>query len=74
MNEFTKDELKDIKSKYEFLLRIEPYSLSHENFMVKLINKIKYLIDNYCEHDERWGCATCRTFICEQCDDRGKHE
>ncbi len=68
MNDFTKEELEDIKSKYEFLSIIEPYSLEHLKFIRNLTGKIKSMIDNYCEHEFYLnGCGEGIYAQCHKC-------
>jgi hypothetical protein len=47
MNDFTKDELNELLMGYEF----HEHNTRHNWPSLDLIRKLKYMIDNYCEHD-----------------------
>ena len=59
MNDFTKDELEQIY----FYLENEPQ---------ELMDKIKSMIDNYCEHDWENPCCGCpdSAHVCTKCERR----
>lgn len=68
MNDFTKEELIVLQQAFTGACKV----FSNDEFDSALEIKIQSMIDNYCEHDDKWACCTCRTFICEQCDTRTK--
>lgn len=62
MNDFTKQELREIKSCVYFE-GWKPDGL--ENANQHLIDKIQSMIDNYCEHDWDYGCRA--SYRCRSC-------
>lgn len=72
MNDFTKEELEKLRDGLNYAVG-NPYGFTADS-IYPLYDKIKSLIENYCEHENVWGCCTCRTFICEneKCDSRSK--
>lgn len=48
MNEFTKEELEDLE---EFLSDAPEFFEDEDGSLFKLHEKLKNMIDNYCEHD-----------------------
>lgn len=76
MNDLTKNDLIHLHySALKCAIEFDDRNLKDvaEDFK-KLIQKLQALIDTYCEHENVWGCCTCRTFICEneKCDSRNK--
>lgn len=67
MNDFTMKELIALEDAMQNMLDLHP----PQSKKSPLLEKLQLMIDNYCEHPDKWGCATCRTFICEVCDIRG---
>lgn len=67
MNEFTKEELEEIKRCLKYMINggITPYSLLTMNTK----KKVQDMIDNYCDHD--WGNQCCGILdapcVCNKC-------
>ena len=57
MNEFTKEELLDI---------YEVFDMQGACRLLELKAKIKYMIDNYCEHENIY-CKCVGQWICDDC-------
>lgn len=72
MNDFTKEELKDLHYAIRYFWKQRgildlpsddgDFSKSHD-----LKVKIKSLIDNYCKHEETHDCDYCGIVSCEIC-------
>jgi hypothetical protein len=76
MNDFTKEELEDIENGLGWLCEHNPF---HTVEIGKLMNKVKYMIENYCEHEVAvWplytatGDMACAglCFTCNKCVDK----
>lgn len=63
MNDFTKEELEEIKSclKYIIASGVAPYSC----LTISLKKKTQSMIDNYCEH--LWSDGSGNNVICVKC-------
>jgi hypothetical protein len=62
MNDFTKDELKDIAEAIDGW-----FSNTDCDSWEGLYLKIKRMIDNYCEHNNTHDCKCCGLVGCEDC-------
>ena len=62
MNEFTKDELLEIK----FVFEQWNYPLGKYPRSEDILNKIQSLIDNYCEHEMGYG-GSQEVYQCKKC-------
>lgn len=62
MNDFTKDELHEIKKCIEWFDNNRVI-----NFHAQLCNKIQSMIENYCEHDWRKGVHLFNDIYCAKC-------
>lgn len=68
MNEFTKQELEDIRDCIDYAYRSNPIS---PRISLTLRNKIQSMIENYCAHDSNGGeceifldtCSKCNAFM-----------
>ncbi len=60
MNDFNLEELKEIKRCLKYMIegQLTPYS----NLTIDINSKLKFMIDNYCEHDN-----SCADFYCDDC-------
>jgi hypothetical protein len=56
MNDFTKDELIELQ---------EASNYWHEGIETALTAKLKFMIDNYCDHDWDYGCRA--SYRCRSC-------
>jgi len=66
VNDFTKEELQIIHlDMTTYVNNAKPLkeSPSHK----ELRDKVKYMIDNYCEHPETYDCKSCGIVSCEDC-------
>ena len=68
MNDFTKDELNELLSGYEF----HEHNTRHNWPSLDLIKKIEYMIDNHCEHEYAKAtheCIDCGVseYRCNEC-------
>jgi len=65
MNDFTKDELQEIKRCLKYMIKggTTPYSC----ITIEIDKKIKSMIDNYCEHLFIIECADCEVLRCGRC-------
>ncbi len=72
MNDFTKDELEKLKDGLNYGVS-NPYGFTADSIM-PLYDKIKDMIDNYCEHDWDNSCCRCpiESIYCTKCDKRIK--
>lgn len=70
MNDFTKEELEQIHN--SIWCRISEYNDDEEHSLQKFANKIKKMIDNYCDHDWENPCCGCpnSASICTKCERR----
>ncbi len=59
MNNFTKEELMDIKRAVLWV------DVNHDAL---LTDKIQNMIDNYCEHELENTCCGCLSIWCSKCD------
>lgn len=64
MNDFTKDELKDIQD----VLRLWVLK-DTESSIREISNKIESMIDHYCGHDWRKGEHLFNDIYCSKCDE-----
>ncbi len=62
MNDFTKEELQELLSKLQGTLG--PLSMDD---LPRLAMKIKYMVDNYCEHPASKSFINCGVEYCVQC-------
>ncbi len=60
MNDFTKEELEEI-------LQQMKHGHSFDDFSYACMDKIKSLIDDYCEHKHVVECADCEVLRCGHC-------
>jgi hypothetical protein len=61
MNEFTKEELKD-------LILFVDGGIRHNSHAVELRNKIKSMIDDYCEHENQSSISDADyVYFCQDC-------
>lgn len=58
MNDFTKEELEDIRESLRSYLQQDHCDNGWANGIRTLEDKIQSMIDNYCEHDWQSGCAS----------------
>jgi len=65
MNEFTKEELKCLHNAIAIQLRDIPMSETNAIRRSELVGKIQYMIDNYCEHNNK--CINGAILVCEDC-------
>lgn len=63
MNDFTKDELLEIKFVFE-QWNYPPGKYPNDE---KILNKLKVLIEDYCDHKHKIECADCEVLRCRQC-------
>lgn len=69
MNDFTKEELEDLYAaiRYCYKQHIDlPSDTDIERFSYCLMEKIDFLIDNYCDHE--WEEFTIRNIRCKKCE------
>ncbi len=71
MNDFTKDELKDIENGLGWLCEANPFSKVEVG---KLMSKVRLIIENYCEHENTDDCKSCNSIICLDCEEREDNE
>lgn len=72
MNEFTKEELEQLKCSYRHYCSERPYEDWYETSK-KLYSKIQSMIDNYCEHKNTSCDCELRCHDCElRCHDCGR--
>lgn len=67
MNDFTKEELKDIKNGIEFLLQEDHCDSGYTIEIRSLEDKIQFMIDNYCEHEYKKTLVGCFRNTCHKC-------
>ena len=68
MNDFTKEELIEIK------IALQDKEINYKYEYGELINKIQSLIDNYCEHENinslgdvpGYQCAQCKEYLTDE--------
>lgn len=66
MNDLTKEELQKICNALEVWAGDDPY-LFMPDIYVPIYNKIKSLIDNYCEHEWKESVIEYPNYICTLC-------
>ena len=75
MNDFTKEELQDLYAaiRHCYKQHIDlPSDTDTERFSYCLMEKIDFLIDNYCEHDWDYGCRA--SYRCRSCGEMKEDE
>ena len=65
MNDFTKNELATIKS--ALIVWIRAYSLAGGLISPPLLDKVKSMIDNYCEHEHTKVVPANCVLMCANC-------
>lgn len=68
MNDFTKDELDYIESSIYFNEIEHHQEKDFPKYAVEIINKIRYMIDNYCEHKDSYEDFSYNPTRCKECD------
>lgn len=65
MNDFTKKELMALENAfYTLLLKEAPEKIDDS----KLLKKLEWMIDNYCEHEtDQGGCGGDLLYTCKKC-------
>ncbi len=65
MNDFTKEELQEIKRCIKYMINggVTPYSVT----TVRLIVKLNEMIEHYCEHDWQQGKHLFKDVYCTKC-------
>ena len=76
MNDFTKEELEDIYIVYKIFCSVvdEADRRILTGLKPGILNRLKSMIDNYCNHERTSGCYDCNTAMCLTCNKRFEYE